>query len=166
MTYQQPSTEHIVPLIQPRWVTGLRIALLCIASLAIFFSAAALGATFWLACLLSTIPVLVHAIGSRHQKKMAGRVLVISVDNLWQLAFFSEINGLTDRIEVIVNKRWQHIFGLSLGLKLQKCPHNQSKTLMMVVWRQCLSSAVFREVALQSARQVEVAEFRSKGDAA
>lgn len=93
-------------------------------------------------------------------------MLVIWPDRPWQLALFSEKTGLTDSIEVVVKKRWHHIFGLSLGLKLHKCPHNTSQTLMMVVWRQCLSSVMFRELALQSARQLEAAGFRSKGDAA
>ncbi|MDN3987110.1 hypothetical protein [Zwartia vadi] len=102
----------------------------------------------------------------RRQKTLEGRVLVIWPDRPWQLALFSEKTGLTDSIEVVVKKRWHHIFGLSLGLKLHKYPHNTSQTLIMVVWRQCLSSAMFRELALQSARQLDAAGYRSKGDVA
>jgi hypothetical protein len=41
-----------------------------------------------------------------------------------------------------------------------------SKTLTMVVWRQCVSTSVFHEVALQSARQIDGAARQTKGDTA
>jgi hypothetical protein len=130
-------------------------------------SAIWLGWSGWVAVPLAIIPFLVNYFWRwRDQRKFQDRVLVVWSDRSWQLAFFSEVTGLTDSIEVIVIQRWHHLFGLSLSLKLKNCPHNISKTLMMVVWRQCVSTSVFHQVALQSARQVDRAGRQTKGDAA
>ena len=99
-------------------------------------------------------------------QRFGGRVLVIRSDQSWHLAFFSEVTGLTDSIEVIVIQRWHHLFGLSLGLKFHYRPHNRTKTFFAVVWKQCTNAAVYREVALQAARQLEGAHCDSKGDLA
>lgn len=123
--------------------------------------------TPWVAVSLAFIPFVVHFVGQRrNQHALKGRVLVVWPDKSWQLAFFSEVAGLTDSIEVIVCQRWHHLFGLSLSLKLQNCPHNMSETLIAVVWRQCVSVSDFHEVALQSARQIDGAGRQPKGDAA
>lgn len=141
--------------------------LLATASLAFVISALWVGLEPWIAYPFGAIPILVHYIGRlRRQKDLQGRVLIISSDKSWQLAFFSEVSGLTDRIEVIVVQRWHHLFGLSLGLKFHHRPHNISKTTLAVVWRPCTSATVFREVALESARQIEGADRHSKGDSA
>lgn len=124
------------------------------------------GGSPWLVLLVAISPILVHFLGQRLKPNLKGRVLVVYPDQPWKLAFFSEETGLTDSIEVIVNKRWHHFFGLSLGLKLQKRPHNMPRSIMTVVWRQCLSAGVFREVAMQAARQVDGVGQYSKGDAA
>jgi hypothetical protein len=154
-------------LTQPRWVEGLIFLLLLTASLAFFSSALWVGLEPWAASLLGAIPILVHYVGPhRGQKAFEGRVLVISSEKPWQLAFYSEVSGLTDSIEVIVTQRWHHFFGLSLGLKFQHRPHNMSKTALAVVWRQCTHPTIFREVALQANRQIEGAHRHSKGDSA
>lgn len=141
--------------------------LLMTAFLAVVISAFWVGLEPWAAYPLGAIPILVHCLVQwRRQKDLLGRVLVISSENPWQLAFFSEVSGLTDRIEVNVTQYWHHFFGLSLGLKLDDRPHNMSRTYLMVVWRQSLSAAVFREVALAAARRIEGADRHSKGDAA
>ena len=141
--------------------------MLVTAVLAFVISALWVGLAPWAAFLSGVIPILVHYVGShRRQKAFEGRVLVVSSEKPWQLAFYSEVSGLTDSIEVIVNQRWHHLFGISLGLKLQNCPHNLPKTLTMVVWRQCVSTSVFHGVALQSARQIDSATHQTKGDAA
>jgi len=167
LTSETSRQEVLVPLTQPRWVAGLVFMLLSTASLAFVSSALWVGLAPWIAYPFGAIPILVHYIGRRRrQKDLQGRVLVISAEKPWQLAFFSEVSGLTDRIEVIVVQRWHHLFGLSLGLKFHHRPHNISKTTLAVVWRSCTSATVFREVALQSARQIEGADRQSKGDAA
>jgi len=141
--------------------------MLVTASLAFVISALWIGLAPWAAFLLAAIPILVHSVGlHRRQKDFEGRVLVISSEKPWQLAFYSEVSGLTDSIEVIVTQRWHHLFGLSLGLKFHYCPHNMSKTALAVVWRQCTHPTVFREVALQATRQIEGAHRHSKGDSA
>lgn len=151
----------------PRWVMGLTFVLLSLGACALLISGLWAGWSPWIAVTLATIPFLVHFLGRwRNQPSLKGRVLVIFPDKPWQLAFFSEVAGLTDSIEVIVSQRWHHLFGISLGLKLHNCPHNISKTFTMVVWRQCVSTAVFHEVALQSARQIDGAARQTKGDAA
>ena len=125
------------------------------------------GLSAWIAVPLAIIPFLVnYFLHWRNQRNLKDRVLVVRPDQSWALAFFSEVAGLTDSIEVIVIQRWHHLFGLSLSLKLQNCPHNMSKTIMMVVWRQCVSTSVLHQVALQSARQVDRAGRQTKGDAA
>ena len=141
--------------------------MLMTASLAFFISALWVGLAPWIASFLRVIPILVHFLGPhRRQKAFEGRVLVISSEKPWQLAFYSEVSGLTDSIEVIVTQRWHHFFGLSLGLKFQHRPHNMSKTALAVVWRQCTHPSVFREIALQANRQIEGAHRHSKGDSA
>lgn len=167
MTTQPPLTQLLVPLTQPRWVAGASVALLCIAAWAIVMSALWIGLDTWLAYFLATIPFLVHFI-ERWSKKaqLKDRILVVYSDKPWQLAFFSTDTSLTDRIEVIVSQRWHHIFGLSLGLKFQNRPHNKTQTVIVVVWRQCLSPTAFHAVALEAARQLEGVGRHSKGDAA
>lgn len=156
-----------MPLTPPRWVAALIFALLSLGACALVVSALWVGWSPWVAIILAVIPFLVNFIGRRYnQTDLRGRVLVVLPDKAWQLAFFSEATGLTDSIEVIVSQRWQHLFGISLGLKLQHCPHNMSKIVTMVVWRQCVSMSVFHEVALQSARQIDSAARQNKGDAA
>lgn len=151
----------------PRWVMGLTFVLLSLGACALLISGLWAGWSLWIALTLAIIPFLVHFLGRwRNQPSLKGRVLVIFPDKPWQVAFFSEVAGLTDSIEVIVSQRWHHLFGISLGLKLQNCPHNISKTFTMVVWRQCVSTSVFHEVALQSARQIDGAARQTKGDAA
>jgi hypothetical protein len=151
----------------PRWVMGLTFVLLSLGACALLISGLWSGWNPWIVVTLAAIPFLVHFSGRWYnQPSLKGRVLVIFPDKPWQLAFFSEDTGLTDSIEVIVSQRWHHLFGISLGLKLQNCPHNMSKTLTTVVWRQCVSTAVFHEVALQSARQIDGAARQTKGDAA
>lgn len=140
--------------------------LLAAASIAMTTSAFWSGWNPWLVLVVAIIPILVHFLSQRLKPNLNGRVLVVYPDQPWELAFFSEETGLTDSIEVIVNKRWHHFFGLSLGLKLQKRPHNMPKSIMTVVWRQCLSAGVFREVAMEAARQVDGVGQHSKGDAA
>lgn len=81
----------------------------------------------------------------------------------WKLTFISEVSGLTDSIEVIVDRRWHHFFGMTLGLKSQNHPHNKAETITLVVWRHSLSKSVFHEVALQAARQIELAGFKKEG---
>jgi hypothetical protein len=148
-------------------VAGLIFMLLLTASLAFFISALWVGLEPWAASLLGAIPILVHYVGLRRgQNDFEGRVLVISSEKPWQLAFYSEDAGLTDSIEVIVTQRWHHLFGLSLGLKFHYRPHNMPKTALAVVWRQCTHATVFREVALQATRQIEGAHRHSKGDSA
>ena len=160
-------SELLVPLTQPPWVAGLIFIMLVTASFAFVISALSVGLAPWVASLLGVIPILVHYIGPRRrQKAFEGRVLVISSEKPWQLAFYSEVSGLTDSIEVIVTQRWHHFFGLSLGLKFQHRPHNMSKTALAVVWRQCTHPSVFREIALQANRQIEGAHRHSKGDSA
>lgn len=167
MTSKQSLPGLIVPLNPPRWVTLLTFVLLSCGACALVVSALWAGWSPWIAVTLAAIPFLVHLVGRWYnQPSLKGRVLVVSPDKPWQLAFFSEVAGLTDSIEVIVSQRWHHLFGISLGLKLQNCPHNMSKTLTMVVWRQCVSTLVFHEVALQSARQIDGVARRTKGDAA
>lgn len=156
-----------MPLTPPRWVTFLTFVLLSLGACALVVSALWSEWSPWVAIALAAIPFLVHFFGQWHiQTRHRGRVLVVLADKPWQLAFFSEVAGLTDSIEVIVSQRWQHLFGITLGLKLQNCPHNMSKTITMVVWRQCVSTAVFHAVALQSARQVDDVARQTKGDAA
>ena len=156
-----------MPLTPPRWVAAFTFVLLSLGACALVISALWAGLSPWVATILALIPFLVHFIGRwHHQTSLRGRVLVVLPDKPWQLAFFSEVTGLTDSIEVIVSQRWQHLFGISLGLKLQHCPHNMSKTVTMVVWRQCVSTSVFHEVALQSARQIDDVARQTKGDAA
>jgi hypothetical protein len=139
--------------------------MLVTAILAFVISALWVGLAPWAAFLSGVIPILVHYVGShRRQKAFEGRVLVVSSEKPWQLAFYSEVSGLTDSIEVIVTQRWHHHFGLSLGLKFHHRPHNMSKTALAVVWRQCTHATVFREVALQATRQIEGAHRHSKGD--
>jgi hypothetical protein len=151
----------------PRWVNGLSVVLLSCGACALVVSALWAGWRPWFAVILAALPFLVHFIERwLNQPSLKGRVLVVFTDKPWQLAFFSEVAGLTDRIEVIVNQRWHHLFGISLGLKLQNCPHNRSKTVTMVVWRQCVSTSVFHAVALQSARQMDGTGRQTKGDAA
>lgn len=156
-----------MPLTPPRWVAALTFMLLLSGACALVVSALWAGWSPWVAIALALIPLLVHFIGRlRSQTRLRGRVLVVLPDKPWRLAFFSEVTGLTDSIEVIVSQRWQHLFGISLGLKLQNCPHNISKTVTMVVWRQCVSTSVFHQVALQSARQIDDVARLTKGDAA
>ena len=77
------------------------------ASLVLFISALWVGLAWWIASLFGVIPILVHYVGPRRrQKAFEGRVLVISSEKPWQLAFYSEVSGLTDSIEVIVTQRW------------------------------------------------------------
>ena len=156
-----------VPLTQPRWVAGLVFVLLSVACLALVISALWAGVAPWIAYPLGIAPFLVHGFEQRGRVNGLGdRVLVVRSDQSWHLAFFSEVTGLTDSIEVIVTKRWHHLFGLSLGLKFHDRPHNRTKTFLAVVWRQCTNAAVYREVALLAARQLEGAHCESKGDAA
>ncbi len=156
-----------MPLTPPRWVAAFTFVLLSLGACALVTSALWAGWSPWVAIILACVPFLVHFIGRWHnQTNLRGRVLVVFPDKPWQLAFFSEVAGLTDSIEVIVSQRWQHLFGISLDLKLQHCPHNMSRTVTMVVWRQCVSMSVFHEVALQSARQIDSAARQTKGDAA
>jgi hypothetical protein len=151
----------------PRWVTALTFVLMSCGACALGVSALWAGWSPWVAVTLAATPFLVHLIGRwHHHPSLKGRMLVVFPDKPWRLALFSEVAGLTDSIEVIVNQRWHHLFGISLGLKLQNCPHNMSKTLTMVVWRQCVSTSVFHEVALQSARQIDGAARQTKGDTA
>jgi hypothetical protein len=139
--------------------------LLSVACLAFVISALWVGLEPWIAYPLGLIPFLVHRFGQRYRfKGLEDRVLVIRSDQTWHLAFFSEVTGLTDSIEVIVIQRWHHLFGLSLGLKFHYRPHNRTKTFLAVVWRQSMSAAVYREVALEAARQLEGAYCDSKGD--
>lgn len=160
-------SDLVVSLTQPRWVAGLIFLMLMSASLVLFISALWVGLAWWIASLFGVIPILVHYVGlRRRQKAFEGRVLVISSEKPWQLAFYSEVSGLTDSIEVIVTQRWYHFFGLSLGLKFHHRPHNMSKTVLAVVWRQCTHPTIFREVALQANRQIEGAHRHSKGDSA
>jgi hypothetical protein len=167
LTAKQSLPELLVPLTPPRWVAVLTYVLLSLGACALVVSALWAEWSPWVAIALATIPFLVHFFGQWHnQTCYKGRLLVVLPDKPWQLAFFSEVAGLTDSIEVIVIQRWQHLFGITLGLKLQNCPHNMSKTFMMVVWRQCVSTSVFHQVALQSARQVDCAGRQTKGDAA
>jgi type IV secretory pathway TrbD component len=148
-------------------VAGLVFLMLVTSSLAFVSSALWLGLAPWFAFLFGVIPFLVHYVALRpRQKAFEGRVLVISPEKPWQLAFYSEVSGLTDSIEVIVTQHWYHLFGLSLGLKFHHRPHNMSKTALVVVWRQCTHATVFREVALQATRQIEGAHRHSKGDSA
>jgi hypothetical protein len=148
-------------------VAGLVFLLLLTSSLTFIISALWVGLAPWAATLSGAIPILVHYVGlRRRQKAFEGRVLVISSEKPWQLAFYSEDSGLTDSIEVIVTQRWHHLFGLSLGLKFHYRPHNMSKTALAVVWRQCTHPTIFREVALQANRQIEGAHRHSKGDSA
>lgn len=159
-------TGLIVPLTQPTWVKVATLVLLIIAALALVISSLWLEWPAWLAVSLALIPFLVHFLGNwRGQQGLKGRVLVVLPDQAWQLAFFSEANGLTDRIEVTVKARWHHFFGLSLGLKLQHCPHNIPDTFVAVVWRTCMSESVFHQVALLSARQIGRRDWHTKGNA-
>jgi hypothetical protein len=167
LTFKQSLPELLVPLTPPRWVAAFSFVLLSLGACALVISARWAGMSPWLAITLAPIPFLVHFIGRWHnQTSLRGRVLVVSPDKPWQLAFFSEVAGLTDSLEVIVSQRWQHLFGITLGLKLQHCPHNMSKTVTMMVWRECVSTSVFHEVALQSARQIDDVARQTKGDAA
>lgn len=157
----------LVSLTRPRWVGWLIGTLLSIASLSLVTAAIWSGLSVWWSIPIGIIPFVVHIVGQlRTQAIIKGRILVILPSKPWQLSFFSEVSGLTDSIEVIVNKRWHHSLGISLGLKLQNHPHNKVQTITTVVWRHSLSSHVFREVALQAARQIELAGFNKKGDAA
>lgn len=167
MTPKQPLKGQLIPLTQPRWVTVLTLLLLSFSASCLVVSAFWVGWSAWIAFPLVIIPFSVNYFRRwRNQRNLQDRVLVVWPDQSWQLAFFSEVAGLTDSIEVIVIQRWHHFFGLSLSLKLQNSPHNMSKTFMMVVWRQCVSTSVFHQVALQSARQVDRAGRQTKGDAA
>lgn len=167
MTSETSRPVLLVPLTQPRWVAGLVFVLLSLASLALVTSALWVSVEPWIAYPLGVIPFLVHAFGQRSNiNGLGGRVLVIRSDQSWHLAFFSEVTGLTDSKEVIVIQRWHHLFGLSLGLKFHYRPHNRTKTFFAVVWKQCTNAAVYREVALQAARQLEGAHCDSKGDSA
>lgn len=157
----------LVPLAQPPWVTGLSLFLLCLAAWALVSSALWVGLGAWLAYPLAIIPILVHFYGYRRARlRLKDRVLCISADKPWELAIYSKHAGLTDSIEVIVRQRWHHFFGLSLGLKLQNRPHNKTQTLIVMVWRQCLSPSAFHAVALEVARRVDGGTRHSKGDAA
>jgi len=157
----------LVPLTRPRWVGWLIWALLGIATLAVVFSALAIGLalTWSLALGFSLIPIHFF-IQRRVQGLSRGRLLVIAPNLPWSLSFFSNESGLTDSIEVIVRRQWHHFFGLSLGLKLQNRPHNQSQTATVVVWKHGVTQQVFREVALQVARQIDLAGLDSKKGAA
>ncbi|MDO9026071.1 hypothetical protein [Zwartia sp.] len=157
----------LVSLTRPRWVGWLVGILLCIASLSLVTATIWSGWGIAWAIPIAMVPFVVHWLGQRRtQAIIQGRILVIWPDKPWQLSFFSEVSGLTDSIEVIVNKRWHHFLGISLGLKLQNHPHNKVQTITTVVWRHGMSSHVYREVALQAARQIELAGFHNKGDAA
>ena len=126
-----------------------------------------MGLAGWIAYPLAIIPILVHFYERRNNGMiLKGRVLLISRDKPWELAIFSKDAAVTDSIEVIVSRRWHHFLGLSLGLKLLNHPHNKSKTLIVMVWRQCLSPAAFHAVALEAARQLEGERSHSEGDAA
>lgn len=167
MTPKQPLYGQLIPLTQPRWVSIFSILLLSFSASCLVISALWAGWSAWIAAPLAIIPFLINYFWYwRNQRNLQGRVLVVWSEQSWQLAFFSEVTGLTHSIEVIVVQRWHHLFGLSLSLKLQNCPHNMPKTFMMVVWRQCVSASVFHQVALHSARQVDRAGRQTKGDAA
>lgn len=125
-----------------------------------------MGFSPWIAYPLAIIPILVHFYERNNRFLPKDRVLFISDDKPWELAIYSKHAGLTDRIEVIVRQRWHHFFGLSLGLKLQNCPHNKARTLIVMVWSQCLCPSTFHAVALGAARQIEGERHHSKGDAA
>jgi hypothetical protein len=69
-------------------VAGLIFMLLLMASLAFFISALWVGFEPWTASILGAIPILVHYVGLRcRQNAFEGRVLVISSEKPWQLAF-------------------------------------------------------------------------------
>ena len=148
-------------------MVGLTLTLLSLGAIALVTSAFWVGLDAWYAIPCAAIPFLLYFFEQRHnQKILKGRILVVYPHQPWQLAFFSDATGLTDSIEVIVSRRWLHFFGMTLSLKLQNCPHNIKKTVMMVVWRQCVSSFVFRELALGASRQIDGAGRHTKGDAA
>ncbi len=167
MTNPSSSSGLLVPLTQPGWVAVFRFVLLSVAAWAFVTSALWMEWNVWLAYSLATIPFLVHFFGRlKDGKSTQDRILHVYSEKPWQLSFFSKDARLTDSIEVIVSQRWHHFFGLSLGLKLQNRPHNKSQTLIVVVWRQCLSPLAFHAVALEAARQLEGSGRHSKGDAA
>jgi hypothetical protein len=158
---------QLIPLTEPRWVKVFTLSLLSFSATCLVISSLWAEWSVWITVSLAIFPFLINYFWRwRNQRPLQDRVLVVWPDRSWELAFFSEVAGLTDSIEVIVIQRWHHLFGLSLSLKLQNCPHNMSKTFMMVVWRQCVSTSVFHQVALQSARQVDCAGRQTKGDAA
>ena len=106
--------------------------------------------------LLSAVPSVVYGIERRGRlERLPGLTLVASEQPVWLLGTFSSELGLSQVRQICVVRRQRHLFGLTLGLKLQDRPHNSSKIVNLTLWRRAVSDETLRRVSALAASSIE-----------
>jgi hypothetical protein len=145
-----------VSVFRPTWVSVLENALVCLASLAVVLACVWLKFPGVVTLLLSAVPSVVYGIERRGRlERLPGLTLVASEQPVWLLGTFSSELGLSQGRQICVVRRQRHLFGLTLGLKLQDRPHNSSKIVNLTLWRRAVSDETLRRVSALAASSIE-----------
>jgi len=145
-----------VAVFRPTWVSVLENILVCLASLAVVLACVWLKFPGVITLLLSAVPSVVYGIERRGRlERLPGLTLVASEEPTWLLGTFSSELGLSQVRQIRVVHRQKHLFGLTLGLKLQDRPHNSSKVVNLTLWRRAVSDETLRRVSALAASSIE-----------
>ena len=141
---------------RPTWVSVLESVLVCLGSLAVVLACVWLKFPGIVTFLLSAVPSVVYGIERRGRlERLPGLTLVACDQPPWFLGTFSADLGLSQVRQIRVVRRQRHIFGLTLGLKLQDHPHNSSKIVNLTLWRRAVSEETLRQVSALAASSIE-----------
>ncbi|MCX7222789.1 MAG: hypothetical protein NTW89_07910, partial [Burkholderiales bacterium] len=145
-----------VAVFRPTWVSILENVLVCVASLAVVLACVWLKFPGIVTFFFSAVPSIIYGIERRGRlERLPGLTLVACGEPTWLLGTFSEDLGLSQVRKVRVVRRHRHIFGLTLGLKLQDHPHNSSKVVNLTLWHRAVSDETLREVSALAASSIE-----------
>ena len=145
-----------VSVFRPTWVSVLENGLVCLASLAVVLACVWLKFPGIVTFFLSAVPSVVYGIERRGRlERLPGLTLVACDQPTWLLGTFSADLGLSQVRQIRVVRRQRHIFGLTLGLKLQDHPHNSSKIVNLTLWRRAVSEETLRQVSALAASSIE-----------
>ena len=141
---------------RPTWVSILENVLVCLASLAVVLACVWLKFPGIVTFFLSAVPSVIYGIERRGRlERLPGLTLVASDQPIWLLGTFSHDLGLSQIRQIRVVRRQRHIFGLTLGLKLQDHPHNSSKTVNLTLWRRAVPEETLRQLSALAASSIE-----------
>ena len=145
-----------VSVFRPTWVSVLENVLVCLASLAVVLTCVWLKFPGVVTFFLSAVPSIIYGVERRGRlERLPGLTLVASDQPTWLLGTFSQELGLSQVRQVCVVRRHRHLFGLTLGLKLQDRPHNSSKVVNLTLWRRAVSDETLRRVSALAASSIE-----------